>query len=602
MSSRFDNSDDQHSAVWSSLGQRHKQLDFELVNAEVELVAVGDVNGDRLTDFALSTQREIEFSFTAPDGSVAEWSSQSDRDFLVLGGEDETTALNLNRLIRLPDSILETRPLGDINGDGFNDFATVTAGGEVAGYYGLPVGFYGVDAPGFYGQPVDDVYITFGGRVEPAESLAKLYGVDGNVVTVKSLGDVNKDGVDDFAVSTGSFSGYYADIPGIPGGVQSGIYARDIDDTFVVLGGNEPTPPIALSQFVAHGKVIDVQPLGDLNGDGVDDLGLVVGGYYGLDQSGGYYGKVIDDVLALFGELDEPKEIASLAKLIGTEERVVGAEVFDFNGDGISDLGVLVGGYYGAPSGFYGREVSDVVLLMGGEDASPVSLGRFAGEGRTASAVYDLGDINGDGFNDIGIGVSQFHGDDGSGRGYYGSRIEDVLVQFGNDAGKVELSELKAFIQTDEALHGASRIGDINGDGFDDLAVSCGYYGGNVFSDLLVVLGGRDAAEGSVLFNNLDLPDDAFANVKAIGDANADGFADFSVGGFYGVGYYGGSGGYYGDYLGISSYVVYGGDSSLGVSTLAKNGRIANGDIATTVDLELLVGDLGDVDDGAFGP
>ena len=194
----------------------------------------------------------------------------------------------------------------------------------------------------------------------------------------------------------------------------------------------------------------------------------------------------------------------------------------------------------------------------------------------SAMKATDL-DINGDGFADIGIGIAGYYGNYYG--NYYGQQVEDVLVIFGNPQGETEVSNLNAFIGLDEALHGAVSLGDVNGDKIGDFAVTCGYYGSELPGETFLVFGGRDGALQRLNLKEFGLTDDAFGDIKSLGDTNGDGFADFSVAGYYG--YFGS------EALKGSSYVVYGGETALGIADFAKNARLGSLEVTQRVSLDL---------------
>lgn len=92
------------------------------------------------------------------------------------------------------------------------------------------------------------------------------------------------------------------------------------------------------------------------------------------------------------------------------------------------------------------------------------------------------------------------------------------------------------------------------------------------------------------------LSDAAFGDIKALGDTNGDGSADFSVAGYYGS--------YYGDEaLNTSTYVVYGGKTALSVADFAQNTRLGSLDVSLRVVLEPASfgeGEPGPIDDFLF--
>ncbi len=155
-------------------------------------------------------------------------------------------------------------------------------------------------------------------------------------------------------------------------------------------------------------------------------------------------------------------------------------------------------------------------------------------------AVNGIGDVNGDGFDDIIIGAPQA---DPDGLGTAG----ESYVVFGTNAGfdaVLELSSLdgsngfvlKGVEEYDFSGYAVNGIGDINGDGFDDLVVSAkpSYYPD--LGAIYVVLGDAsfDAAfdlnRSNFVLRSFESYDYAGRSVSGAGDINGDGFDDLIIG------------------------------------------------------------------------
>jgi hypothetical protein len=163
------------------------------------------------------------------------------------------------------------------------------------------------------------------------------------------------------------------------------------------------------------------------------------------------------------------------------------------------------------------------------------------------------GDFNGDGHPDLAIGVP---GEDfgatfnaGAVNVLYGKAdgLESVLSAEGNQfwhAGNVDLSDLYGglSLKPDSHLQFGSTLaaGDLNGDGYDDLAISV--LGAKVkgHEGVVVVLPGSTAglrAQGQLLYGfelsscqSAGPPTDNFGIALAVGDFDGDGYGDLAVG------------------------------------------------------------------------
>jgi hypothetical protein len=215
----------------------------------------------------------------------------------------------------------------------------------------------------------------------------------------------------------------------------------------------------------------------------------------------------------------------------------------DVNGDGIADA------LYGAPgAGNNSRPASgSVYVVFGSTPADPVDLGNlgsrgFRIDGPAAStftpASLATADFNGDGKDDVLIGV-QSAGSGGTG-----------YVVFGRTAtSSIDLNNLgTAGVRIDAAASGDSLgadvadLGDLNGDGRDDIAIGAnqGDSGGANSGTTYVVLGRTSKTTinvgslgiGGFTIQGAAPQENSGAAVANAGDVNADGRDDLVIGAF----------------------------------------------------------------------
>jgi len=369
---------------------------------------------------------------------------------------------------------------------------------------------------------------------------------------VGSAGDVNGDGVDDLVVGA-----VFADSDS----------ANAVGHTYVVFGRRDSaTPSVALSsldgsngfrlvgeaQYDYSGRA--VSGIGDINGDGLDDL-LV-----GADGAGPNIGKSY----VVFGRSVGFAAELSVTSLNGTNGFVLeggpgdqaGMSVSgggDFNADGMDDLIVggaeansIAGSRTGSTYVVYGRVAgfAPILPLQSLDGNNGFRLDGEAVDDFSGSSVSALGDMNGDGVDDLAIGAPRAL--NRAGRSYV------VFGQSSGFAASLPLSSLdgsngfKLDGETDYDISGASvsSAGDINGDGLDDLVIGARYADPNGLNGAgtSYVVFGRDSGFGQTLLlsaldgstgfklNGEAASDYLGVSVSSAGDTNGDGLDDLIIG------------------------------------------------------------------------
>ncbi len=362
--------------------------------------------------------------------------------------------------------------------------------------------------------------------------------------SVSSAGDVNGDGFDDVIVGTGRASTSYV--------VFGKAVGFDADINLSSLNGDDGFRVHGVATLGESG--ISIGNVGDINGDGVEDMIVKNVGY---DLS---YGGQVSHNYVVFGKTAGFSEDIDLTSLDGNDGfRMQGPgsndgieRAGDINGDGFADVivdsraldsnGHHAGSSYvvlGGASGF------DPVLDLSSLDGHNGFVVQAETGGQSDYTIHSAGDINGDGLADVIVGdpSADLHGND-SGSSY---------VVFGRTTGfdaVLDLSSLNGHTgfrldgeEENDFSNGIASVGDINGDGFDDVIIDApganktpnDYYYSSIGARYVVFgkAAGFDAQMdlSSLDGNNgfrLNGPHEAF-NISGVGDINGDGFDDIFI-------------------------------------------------------------------------
>lgn len=399
---------------------------------------------------------------------------------------------------------------GDVNDDGFSDIIV-----------GAPNYSNGENAEG-----KAYVYMTSEGSLSNSPN----WSIEGNQDQTQagyhlvSAGDINGDGYEDIMVGLPYFDTGIADAGQI-----------------LIFYGHAAGPSSSADQSIdgnSEGELFGyaLASAGDINGDGYGDIIIGAPNYSNHETNEGriyvYYGSAsgINIGHAFILESNQPNARMGFAV----------ASAGDVNGDGYSDV------LYSAPfAGDQGR----VYLLEGGVSglsSNPnwtVNGSQFGS--RLGYALASAGDVNGDGFGDVIIGDPYYdHDQTDEGR---------VIAYYGSNAG---LAAQPAWSQeSNQALaqygFAVASAGDVNGDGYSDVAVSANLYDKTQSNEGRVdVYYGGPSGLGSVNWTKYSGVNGAQLGtaLACAGDVNNDGYDDLMIGAYlYGHGrayiYYGASGG-----------------------------------------------------------
>lgn len=415
------------------------------------LSGVGDANGDGYDDFVFSNNTNaagqnhtyvMYGSATGiPSGSVL---SLNDAMTVYLDDPDadagDLALLSNPSVSNFANSVVTG--IGDFDGDGVEDYL---------------VGQPGVDGTG-------KAYIVNGASPSSHIQLINLSGGAEAGYAVSSVGDINNDGRDDVLI-------------GAPGA----------DKAYMITGGTWGSPIDVISAFSGYTLTGDTgsrfgesaEGIGDLDGDGKMDyaVGSPLRDVGGTDRGGItlYYGNNPGTPgSTIAGDFN--------GQLFGKGVGSVG----DFNGDGRSDL-VAVGDAADASG--------DYALKIFTHNGSSLTQNTILTTQLEMTGGGGVGDWNGDGFDDFAVALQK------------DANTTEIYVIYGR-AGAVpsyDLADLQNPANAFKMIYNGysadieiSAVGDVNGDGYDDMGIGLSDYevgNGGAPDGQVLIVNGRDAGQ-----------------------------------------------------------------------------------------------------------
>lgn len=356
---------------------------------------------------------------------------------------------------------------------------------------------------------------------------------------VSRAGDVNKDGVDDILICAGKVN-------------DNNIFA-----VYVVFGSKEPWPTVVdlydlngKNGFVINGQgdqfSVSATRAGDVNGDGIDDI--LIGAPSANEEIGQSY--------VVFGK-ENWSPALNLTDLNGENGFYInGINAYDFSGGSLSGAGDVNGdgiddfliGAYGA-----NNKAGQSYVIFGTRKPWPIAINLADLDGTngftmnginpndsSGFSVSMVGDVNGDGIDDLLIGASWVNDKRGQSYIVFGSKLWPTVINLGslNGTNGFAINGINPNYYSGILV---AKSNDINGDGIADFLIGTVSYLNNDIGQIYLVFGSKNPWPATMRLADLNGTNGFIINgfrgtpvfsASGAGDVNADGIADILIGAY----------------------------------------------------------------------